>query len=395
MQIPSIIFLSLEDWDHIWRRNQFVCATLARRHPSMKILFVGIPRHAPNLVRSLNLKPLFSNPSWQVPEFPNITVTKPLRLGIDSTESGMHLNQRLYRNHVQAMAKRLNLTNPLLWINSHNAYHVPAYIEHSGVVYDITDDWISLSQKDLDRCRTIDADRFLCRTADTVIVCSEKLRELKEPLVPEGKLHLIANGVDAEHYASVLQVGPIPQNLESLPRPIFGYTGTIHSDRVDLPLLSKIAEILPEASFVLVGPSHVPLEEQNALPKNIHFLPAVSYADIPGVMRAFDVSITPHKVTPFTESLNPIKLWEYLAAGKPIVSTNVAGFRDFPQHVRLAATAQEFAAALRCSLEELRTPDATKLSAARQSEARLHSWQSRVDEIEQAMVHAQALVPAP
>jgi teichuronic acid biosynthesis glycosyltransferase TuaH len=93
-------------------------------------------------------------------------------------------------------------------------------------------------------------------------------------------------------------------------------------------------------------------------------------------MRAFDVCITPHRVTPFTESLNPIKLWEYLAAGKPIVSTNVAGFRDYPQFVTIA-DADGFNEAVQTTLHE----DPTR-AEARRTEARRHSWSARLDAVE-------------
>ncbi len=99
-------------------------------------------------------------------------------------------------------------------------------------------------------------------------------------------------------------------------------------------------------------------------------------------MRAFDVCIVPHKVTPFTESLNPIKLWEYLAAGKPIVATDLAGFRDFPDLVSITKTYDQFiAACLAAPYEDPKRP------TLRQIEARKHSWHRRVDQIEQVLEH--------
>ena len=93
-------------------------------------------------------------------------------------------------------------------------------------------------------------------------------------------------------------------------------------------------------------------------------------------MRAFDVCITPHRRTAFTESLNPIKLWEYLAAGKPIVATDVAGFRDYPQFVRLASDAGSFGQAVEEALREENTR-----GEARRAESRRHSWQARLDQV--------------
>jgi glycosyltransferase involved in cell wall biosynthesis len=97
-------------------------------------------------------------------------------------------------------------------------------------------------------------------------------------------------------------------------------------------------------------------------------------------MRAFDVCIVPHRVSPFTESLNPIKLWEYLAAGKPIVSTPVPGFRDYPQHVYLGADIASFGAGIEAALAE----DPAR-SEARRREAQHHSWDERVDAVVRVM----------
>ena len=120
---------------------------------------------------------------------------------------------------------------------------------------------------------------------------------------------------------------------------------------------------------------------------NVVLTGPVPYAGIPEIMRAFDVCITPHRVTPFTESLNPIKLWEYLAAGKPIVATNVAGFRDYPQMVRLASEcADSFGAAVEAALTE---PDATA-GEARRTEARRHSWDSRLAQVLEVLGSAAA-----
>jgi len=388
--VNDLIFLSLEDWDEIWRRNQFVCATLARRHPETKILFVGLPRHAPRLVMKGKISAAFGNATYRLPDLPNITITKPLRLAPESTEWGLAWNQRLYRKHVGAAAAKLGMRQPILWINPQWAWHVQPYVSHAAMIYDITDDWTTLTQKELDLRRTISADRTLCKMADATIVCSEKLRELKTPLVPAAeRLHLIPNGVDAAHYAAVLQPGPVPPELAELPRPVFGYTGTIHPDRLDVELLLQVAERIT-GSIALVGPSYLSATDVARLKNTgrVRLFPAVPYSQIPTVMRGFDVTITPHRMTAFTESLNPIKLWEYLAAGKPIVSTDVAGFRDYPQHVRIAATADAFAVALQAAAAEAVSPAGKSAAAARQAEARAHSWESRITQIESVLASA-------
>jgi teichuronic acid biosynthesis glycosyltransferase TuaH len=379
----DLIFLSLENWDDIWRRNQFVCAALARRHPEMRIVFVGLPRNVGQHLKAGKIRPLFERSTNSVPNLQNITVTRPWRIGPETYDWGLKWNELLYRRHLRGLVRKLQLRDPLLWINSHGAHFLPDYIPHSGLIYDITDDWTTSSQSEIDRRRTVAADAALCQRADATIVCSERLHELKRDLV--SNLYLIPNGVDAAHYSTVLNTGgAILQTLSELPHPIFGYTGTVHPDRIDLDLVVAVARRFTTGSVVLVGPSHLDARELDKLRMfpNIHLVGAASYQQVPDYMRSFDVSITPHRVTPFTESLNPIKLWEYLAAGKPIVATPVAGFRDFPDLVRVASTPDEFVDELVAALEE-----GNKLSAERQRIARENSWDARVDDIEKVMAN--------
>lgn len=117
--------------------------------------------------------------------------------------------------------------------------------------------------------------------------------------------------------------------------------------------------------------------------ENVHLVGPVPNADVPALMAGFDVSIVPHMETPFTESLNPIKLWEYLAAGKPIVATNVAGFRDYPGLVMTASGAEAFTSACRAALSE----DAS-LPERRQSEAARNTWGMRVERLERILEEA-------
>lgn len=364
----------MENWDEIWRRNQFLCAGLLSRFPDLKILFVGLPRNVSGVLRHGDLRSLTRPAHYPAAGYPNITVTHPLKLVPNATAIGRSLNEALMRAHVRRSAREAGLrSQPLLWLNPHSAVHMAGRMGERAVVYDITDDWISPTQSDSARTLIAEQDARLCRRADAVIVCSERLYEMKRPLA--RRLDLIPNGVDAAHYRGVLDGGPNPGRW---PRPVLGYTGTIHPDRVDVDLVEAVANRLQPGTLVLVGPNLLQPSDLERLRRcgNVVLTGPMPYAELPEVMRAFDVCITPHRVTPFTESLNPIKLWEYLAAGKPIVSTPVAGFRDYPQHVRTAADPEAFLAAALAALTEDHGAQ-----EARRDEARRHSWDARVDAV--------------
>ncbi len=378
-EFPDLIFVSLENWDEIWRRNQFVCDVLARRFPTMKILFVAPARDVSNQLRRGRWHGLLANAAdgWTVPGTRNVTVIRPIKLLPNTLAAGRLFNARLARRHVRRHAQRLGLRSPVLWINDHGAVHLVGKVGEHGVIYDVTDDWIEFAPTPRERRLAQRQDARLCAAADAVITCSERLHRDKGKLA--RTVHLVPNGVDPSHYDGVLDGrGPLPPGAAAWPKPVAGYVGTIHPSRVDVELIASLARKMATGSIVLLGPDHlVPADRARLLSLgNVFLVPAVPYAEVPAYLRAFDVCLVPHVVTPFTESLNPIKLWEYLAAGKPIVSTRVAGFRDYPEHVYLAETAVEFADAFALALDEPR-----ERSLQRKQTAKLHSWASRVDQV--------------
>jgi len=371
--MTELIFVSLEDWDEIWRRNQFVCAELARRYPQGKILFVAPPR---NVMRDLltgkwrNLRrPATSRPKGLA----NITVFRPIKWLPDSLRIGRSINAASLRKQVHKVANQFGLSRPLLWLNSESSVHMVGRMSESATVYDITDDWISFQRDPRQAEQVRHNDRELCQKAGAVIVCSQRLYEMKQPIA-DGRLHLIPNGVDAGHYHSAAATSDAKWE-----RPVFGYTGTIHPERLDLDLVQAVAKKLKQGTLVFVGPNHL-LEPQKAAllsTGRVAFGEPVPYERIPQVMSAFDVCIAPHRTSQFVESLQPIKLWEYLAIGKPIVATDISGFRDYPELVRIARSADEFVSQLQSALAE-----GTQKTSQRQAIAKENSWQDRVDAIE-------------
>ena len=455
----DLIFLSLENWDEIWRRNQFVCAELARRFPQKRILFVGKSLFTPHLARMARSSPgrravktMLTNRFWSVPDHPNIHVFNPVKPFPNPVPGGRAFNENTVAAQIRGAARRAGLSDPLLWINPYDAGFLIGRLGERGVVYDITDDWELAAKTPEIRARIAALDRDLCRRADLTMVCSQALFDGRREVAKN--LLLVPNGVDAAHYARLddfdrretgnfdekgvfhaqnspksddfakkaalgaenganfdpnganepetvqnqsetvqkapnqatpnqatpNQVAPENAKKTAWPRPVFGYTGTLHRERIDLDLVLQLARAHPSGSVVLVGPQNWTddsLREAIAKQPNLHAPGPVPYARIPEIMARFDVCIVPHRRSEFVESLNPIKLWEYLACGKPIAAMDVAGFRDFPHLVRLANDARGFIGACRAALGEVNGEKS--LLDARRSEARGHSWTARVN----------------
>ncbi len=379
--MPDLIFVSMENWDEVWRRNQFLCSSLARRFPDRKILFVGMPWDVTRHLRRGTLRELRKPITWKIPALPNITVAHPLKFFPESFKIGQWLNEWISRIQLRRTARRLRMKQPLLWLNPHSAVHMAGEMGERAVIYDITDDWSltpCFSEKLRERIK--EQDTKLCGLADLVIVCSDDLYRTRKQAC--RRILLLPNGVNVEHYSKALPAAE-PDGLQ---RPVFGYTGTLHPDRTDVSLIAALADAFPEGTVMLVGPNHFTSRENEILAsrRNVVMPGAAPYAQIPEIMNRFDVCIVPHVETPFTESLNPIKLWEYLASGKPIVSSNIAGFRDYAHLCKIASGTEEFVKACQLALRENGSQ-----RAERMSEARRNTWESRVDGLLSALKEQQ------
>lgn len=371
----DLLFFSLERWDEVWRRNQFICAGLLEKHADLRILWVNPPVDALADRDWLTYLCRGAQNVAGMERFWTVDLVKPL-----PNIAGRLINEAFYLSKIKSALNELDFEKPLVWINDQNMAPLVRSLQLSPLVYDVTDDWISaagLSARQ--RATVVRNDKWLVENAEHVVVCSNKLRELKSAA---RSLHLIPNGVDYKRYhPEQLAKLARPEELSGLKAPIIGYTGTLHEDRLDIELICTLAAEVAEAKFVFVGPNSLSRENTTLLSsiKNVKLLGARPYAELPAYMAAFDICMVPHKVNAFTDSLDPLKLYEYFACAKPVVSTRCAGFRDFSELVHLSGDAVEMASALRILLASGENKEA---SERRLSFAGENDWQKRIILIE-------------
>lgn len=205
---------------------------------------------------------------------------------------------------------------------------------------------------------------------DAVVATARALSESKTPA--SGRSYYLPQGVNYEHFAAPR---PMPDELRRLPRPIIGFAGGI-SAFLDQALVRDVAARVTTGSIVLVGPSYHPLENALASMPNVHVLGPRSYADLPAYVQAFDVGLIPYRVDPTTDTIDPLKLLEYLAAGIPVVTTALSEARKYAEVIRIADPAHRFADLVLQAISDDR-------SAARkqaQALAASHSWAHRAEE---------------
>lgn len=320
----DVICFSLEPWDDVWRRNQLFATELLELRPSLRILFAEAPVDIGWSLRNRRLPA--RRPLRPLGTTGRLWAMSPYKLA--PRRLWPRTDEGLVRQVFRA-ATRLGFRQPVLWIN--DVTYSPLAAAGWPVVYDITDDWLVSALDERERARLARHERELLNRAGEVVVCSPALYETRGR---DRALHLITNGVSVEHFR---RNQPRPTDLPDGSALV--YVGTLAPGRLDLDLcLSLCRHVAGRASVVFVGPNCLSPEWDAQLRRaGALLLGPRPYEQVPGYLQHAEVLIVPHAVSPFTESLDPIKAREFLAVGRPVVTTPVAGFRDVGRPFVVAA----------------------------------------------------------
>jgi glycosyltransferase involved in cell wall biosynthesis len=290
---------------------------------------------------------------------------------LTSRREANRVGQRLLAAAIRCDLQRLEMWNPILIAALPHVADLVPLMPHRAVVYHCADDYAhahgfprTLAQVEAD----------LCQMANLVITTSETLCQERHRFNPNT--HWVPNGADVEHFSR--SVVPAP-DLEAVPRPIVGFIGGL-SEWVDLSLVAYAARQRPDWSFVLIGPLAVDITPLRAV-RNVRLIGPRPYAALPSYLAGMDVGVIPFKKNRLTYHADPIKAYEYLAAGVPVVATDLPALRRLAHVVRLADSPAAFVAQIAAAIEEGR--DTRRV--ARQVEARRHSWTTRFDTVRQLL----------
>ncbi len=185
------------------------------------------------------------------------------------------------------------------------------------------------------------------RNCQVVAYPTVSLKKRAEEIAPQAVICFTPHGVDYEHFA---RPRPRPPEYTSIPRPRAVYVGLIEM-WVDLELVAYCARSLPRFSFVLIGPIRVPTNVVRNLP-NVYLLGPRPYEEIPAYLQHADVGLVPFRLSRLTAAVRPVKLYEYMAAGLPVVATRNPAIEAENPPIFMADTYEEFAQALERALEE-------------------------------------------
>lgn len=315
--MTDLVVMSLERWDDVWRRNQHLVAGLLHLDLTLRVLFVEPPSDPVHDLRS-GRRPKFGHRIARRPGYERLWTVQPVKWLPRRLDP--RADERLARS-VMRSAAALGMRVPKLWINDPGAAPL-AELSAWPTLYDITDDWLSADRPAAERERTAHNEVRLLELAEEVVVCSPELERRKGATRP---VTLIPNAVEVDAYR---RPAARPRDLPA--GPVALYLGTVHPDRIDVDLCEATARALGSAgTLTLVGPNLLGSGAAQRLDRaGVRLLGARSRDQVPGYLQHADVLVVPHVVDAFTDSLDPIKFYEYQAVGRPVVATPVAGFRD-------------------------------------------------------------------
>jgi glycosyltransferase involved in cell wall biosynthesis len=401
--VIKVLYFSVNEWGNMGRRKPRLAHEFAQQPEVTSVLYVepAVSTSFLDLMRGrldsghlghnrrAHLRALLGRPRLvdeNVWIYTGSTKTIPLsRFEALRKVRALHqINHALYVGPIRHRLASLPGDRLIVWLTHPlQAHALDDFPQRTLLCYDWTDDWAEFDLLPVeDRQDLVDWNEHILREADLVFAVSESLYHRAKAINEHS--YRAPNATDTEKLGGAASDGPVAPELVGLSRPIIGYVGQI-ADKMDYGLIDQLARARPTWSFVFVGPVWSSKQEQVASLKelgNIHFLGARPFEQLAPYLRGFDVCTLPHAITPLTRSMDPIKLYDYLSTGKPIVSTPVAGVERFADVVYVSDTPSAFLEGLEEALTENSDLHQKRLAYAQQN-----AWSQRAREMWQVLKH--------
>lgn len=287
------------------------------------------------------------------------------------------INEKIILLQIRMFLKFNNPNKNLLWIFSPKHSFLIGKLNEYKLYFHVTDDYLAFPETaglgPLEQVRS--REEYIMQKADRIFATSAYLKKLKKSF--SEKIELIPNVADSQHFKKAQSNATrIPDDIAIIKKPIIGFIGAVDRFKVDFKLIKYCAKQNPGFSFILIGPiGHGDSTMVEKLPreKNIHYFGERPYDTLPNYVKAFDVCLIPYRLTPYTHACFPLKLFEYLAAGKPVVSSNLPAIDGVRHIVYIGDNPDNFNRSIREALEE----DNLERIKVRQKVADENSWDKR------------------
>lgn len=395
----DIIYISSIEWNFLWQGHQEIARRLAEA--GNRILYVenmGVRaptlRDAGRVVERLRRWADAARSEGVREVLPNIYVCSPLVMPPFGSRWRRELNRRVLLRAVSRAARNLGMRDPLFWT------YLPTDTtldlinltggRKSGVAYYCVADFTQLTPH-AERLRA--SEREIVKASDVVFTnCSALARSFS---AWNPHVHVFPFGVNLDMFPLEIEPGEADARdaggedkrpgagaslLEGLPRPIIGYVGGMHR-HVDFGLLSEMARARPHWSWVCVGVLQTDVQELAGL-SNVHLLGQKPHGELAEYIRRFDVCVVPYVNSVYTETVVPTKINEYLAMGKPVVSTDLPPVREFNEEHKVLLTSEARPDSFLKAVEDaLNLPKDSETIRQRRGVAAASEWGTRLAEM--------------
>jgi UDP-galactopyranose mutase len=375
----QITCMSSTHWHFLWQRPQQIMSRLSQEY---NILFVDppypvaeseIPREKDG---SFDISTCLNSVSASLKVISSYQIAEG---GSDSHDNEIRAkNVKLLKEQIQQALHKIKWNaSSLLWIYNPQAVSMVGALDEAGVIYDCVDSFSSFSWADP---RTRKWEEELINKADVILTSARKLYNGWQDC---GKpLYLVPNAADYEHFCKCGNTNSTaePVDLKRIKHPRLGFIGAVY-EWVDFELIKQLASCHPYWSMVMIGPKQHGLEIPDSH-SNLHWLGPRDYKSLPWYLNHLDVMLIPFLLNETTEHANPIKLWEYLAAGKPVVTTFLPEIPRIAGVTWVSENSQQFCENCINALYAVRNSlKRGELTARARMIARSNSWEERCRQI--------------
>jgi glycosyltransferase involved in cell wall biosynthesis len=376
----DIICISWLVWDSIPLVMHEMMKRLARNN---RVLFVDPPVAYSNLA----IHPSLWRSHWNKTRLwirgarkalENLYVYYPPPLVVQYGHLGMvdRFNQAITAHAIQKVASQLRIRRPILWIFHPYAVSPRGQFNEKIVIYDCNDDiaFFFSQMFPWKRKKLATMEEALTRHADVVFATSTNLFRTRRS--QNANTHYCPSGVDFDNFHRALSPSiSIPSDLESIPKPIIGFVGGMTNSKMNWEYIKEAACQNRARSFVFIGPCVDTPPEEITRQENIFFLGSRDPESLPGYIKAFDLCIIPYKGEDFLKNCFPTKVFEYLAAGKPVLSSYIPALKECSDVVRLVDNSRAFTAnievMINCGKQEAFVDKCVSVARGR-------TWENRV-----------------
>jgi glycosyltransferase involved in cell wall biosynthesis len=380
--LHDIVMFSTADWaSQYWTNKQHTATYLAARgHRVLYVETIGLRRPGLNRTDAFRLMARLRRGLGAPKKVrDNLWVLSPLTAPMGHRHAAVKaFNSWQLRTRIAGWMRQQQVLRPHLWTYHPFMLEAASALDPSMIIYHCVDDLGA--HPGIGRMAIEPAEQRLLARADLTFATSHYLQE-RCSAVAGNRAHYFGNVADIAHFAQARHVSDLPSELAKIPRPRLGYVGALSDFKIDFSLLETLVSMHRDWQFIFIGDQREG-QNNNAVARlirqsNFHLLGWRPYQVLPQYMAGFDIGLLPQLINDYTRSMFPMKFFEYLAAGVPVVSTPLPALCDFVSIHSVAHDATAFASAISTALAgrgpAIPDVDDPLLQA--------NSWEARLDQM--------------